>query len=287
MTDKNNILEIEPKLRSKKVKLLAMVAPSFVTDFEYPFFVQQLYDLGFDKTTELTFGAKMINRDYHKKLKKSKNLVIASPCPGIVTTIKNRYPQHVKKLIKVDSPMVAMAKVCRKHFPNHKIVFISPCDFKKVEANACPQVDYVIDYDQLRELFKKYKIKKRKCEVLFNRFYNDYTKIYPLSGGLGKTAQVKKILKEEEIAILDGIKNVMGFLDNPDSKVKFFDCLFCNGGCIGGPHTTKKLTIAQKKKKILNYLKEAKQEDIPEDRKGIIKKAKGLKFKGKVWFNTK
>ena len=112
--------------------------------------------MGFDRVTELTFGAKMINRDYHKKLKKAKGLVIASPCPGIVTTIKNKYPQYVKNLIKVDSPVVAMGKVCKKHFPNHKLVFISPCDFKKVEVNACPHIDYVIDYDQLRELFKKY-----------------------------------------------------------------------------------------------------------------------------------
>jgi iron only hydrogenase large subunit-like protein len=284
MINKNNILKIEPKLRSKKIKLLAMVAPSFVTDFEYPFFVQQLSDLGFDKSTELTFGAKMVNREYHKILKKSKKLVIASPCPGIITTIKEKYPQYVKNLIKVDSPMVAMAKVCRKHFPKHKIVFISPCNFKKIEVNACPQIDYVIDYNQLKELFKKYKIKKRKCEILFNRFYNDYTKIYPLSGGLGKTVHVKKILKQDEIAIIDGVAKVMKFLDNPNPKIKFLDCLFCSGGCIGGPHTSQKLTIAQKRKKVFDYLKEAKQEDIPEDRKGIVKKASGLKFKGNVWF---
>ena len=285
MGDKNNIPIIEKQLRAKTVKLLAMVAPSFVTDFEYPCFVQKLYDLGFDKTSELTFGAKMINREYYKKLKKAKGLVIASPCPGIVTTIKNKYPQYVKNLIRVDSPVVAMAKVCRRHFPKHKIVFISPCDFKKVEINACPHIDGIIDYDQLRGLFRKYKIKTRRCDILFNKFYNDYTKIYPLSGGLAKTAKVKGILKPEEILIVDGVKKVMKFLDNPDPKIKFLDVLFCNGGCIGGPHTSKKLTLPQKRKRVLNYLKEAKQEDIPENRKGLIKKAKGIKFSGKVWFD--
>ena len=248
-----------------------MVAPSFVTDFEYPCFMQQLYDLGFDKTTELTFGAKMINRDYHKKLKKAKSLVIASPCPGIITTIKSKYPQYAKNLIKVDSPVVAMAKICRKHFSKHKLVFISPCDFKKTEVNESPYIDGIIDYEQLRVLFKKYKIKKRKCDILFNKFYNDYTKIYPLSGGLGKTAQVKHILKQDEVAVIDGIKKVMKFLDNPDPKVKFLDCLFCIGGCIGGPHTNKKLTIAQKRKTVLDYLDFARSEDIPENRKGLIK----------------
>jgi iron only hydrogenase large subunit-like protein len=282
--DKNNISIIEKDLRDDKVKLLAMVAPSFVVDFEYPCFVGRLKELGFDKATELTFGAKMINREYHKILKKRKGMVIATPCPGIVTTIKNKYPRYVKNLIKVDSPLVAMGKICRKYYPDYKLVFISPCDFKKVEVENSPHIDYVIDYDQLRELFKKYKIKPKKCNVLFDRFYNDYTKIYPLSGGLGKTANVKGILKEDEILVVDGIKNVMNFLDNPDPKIKFLDILFCEGGCIGGPHNTKKLTIKQKRKKVFDYLKKSKSEDIPENRKGLIGKAKGLKFAGDVWF---
>jgi len=40
MGNKNNIPEIEEKLRAKSVKLLAMVAPSFVIDFEYPCLMQ-------------------------------------------------------------------------------------------------------------------------------------------------------------------------------------------------------------------------------------------------------
>ena len=285
--NKNDISIIEKDLKNKNIKLLAMVAPSFVVNFDYPCFVEQLKELGFDKATELTFGAKMINRDYHKALKKSKSLVIASPCPGIVTTIKNKYPQYVKNLINTDSPLVAIAKICRKHFPKHKLVFISPCDFKKVECNNSIYIDYVIDYDQIRELFKKYKIKPKKCNVLFDKFYNDYTKIYPLSGGLGKTAHVKGILKKEEVLVLDGIKNVMKFLDNPDPKIKFLDILFCEGGCIGGPHTNKKNTIKQKTKKVIEYLEKAKDEDIPEDRKGIIKKASGIKFSGNSWWIKK
>ena len=280
--DKNKILEIESKLRDKNTKLLAMVAPSFVADFGYPSIIHRLRGMGFDKVVELTFGAKMINKRYDEALKKSKGLVIASPCPGIVTTIKNKYPKYIKNLIKVDSPMIAMAKICRRYYPDYKIVFISPCDFKKVESNKSSYVDYVIDYDQLRKLSRKYKVKKTK--LLFNKFYNDYTKIYPLSGGLGKTAHVKGIIKKDEIAIIDGIKNVIKFLDNPDPKIKFLDILFCSGGCIGGPHTLKKLTIAQKRKRILNYLKKSKSEDIPENRKGLIKKASGIKFAGRCWF---
>ncbi len=285
MMKKNNLPEIERDLKSKNVKFLAMVAPSFVAEFNYPSIVYRLKELGFDKATELTFGAKMINRDYHRKLKNSKKLVIASPCPGIVMTIKNKYPKYFKNLIRTDSPVVATGKICRKHYPQHKLVFISPCDFKKIEAENSEYIDYVIDYKQLRKLFRKYNVKPKKCEILFDKFYNDYTKIYPLSGGLGKTAHLKGVVKEEEILGIDGIRKVMKFLDNPDPKIKFLDVLYCVGGCIGGQHTSKKLTVAQKRKKVLDYLNFSKSEDIPEDRKGLIKKAEGIKFSGKCWFD--
>jgi len=277
MLKKNNVPEIEKELK-KGVKMVAMVAPSFVAEFEYPSIINKLKDLGFDKVVELTFGAKMINREYHKILKGSKGLVISSACAGVVETIKGKYPQYKKNLVKVDSPMTATGKICKKIWPKHKTVFLSPCDFKKIEAGNSKYVDYVIDYGQLRELFTKNKIKKKPKKVLFDKFYNDYTKIFPLSGGLGKTARLNNILKKDEILTLDGIKNIMKFLDNPDPKIKFLDILFCEGGCIGGPHTSRKLTITQKKKKILHYIKLAKTEDIPKPRKGLIEKAKGIEF---------
>ncbi|MFH1452095.1 MAG: [Fe-Fe] hydrogenase large subunit C-terminal domain-containing protein [archaeon] len=271
----------------KNEKCIALLAPSFVVNFKYPAIIYKIKRLGFDKVTELTFGAKMVNGEYHKILKKTKNLVISSPCPGVVTTIKNKFPHLTKNLAKVDSPIAAMAKISKKHLPKHKVIFISPCDFKKVEAENSKYIDGIIDYEQLVELFKKYKIRRPlffPFKIQFDKFYNDYTKIYPLSGGLAKTAHLKGIIKEDEIKIIDGINEIIKFLKNPDPKIKFLDCLFCPGGCIGGPHTNQKLSIEQKHKKVMDYLKKSKLEDIPEDKKGLIKLAKGIKFSGDVWF---
>lgn len=264
-----------------KEKCVVMVAPSFVVNFSYPDIIYRLKKLGFDKVVELTFGAKLVSREYHKKLEDQKGLLIASTCPGIVSTVENRYPKFKKHLAKIDSPMVAMGKVCRKHFPKHKIVFLSPCNFKKIEAEGSKYVDYVIDFDELKELFLKYKIKKKsflKRRPKFDKFYNDYTKIYPLGGALAKTAHIKEIIKKDEFKSLDGVQHVIKFLENPDKKNKFLDCLFCDGGCIGGPHTNKDLSIKKKEKKIIKYLKIARRENIPEDRKGLLGKAKGLRF---------
>lgn len=262
-----------------KGKYVAMLAPSFVVSFSYPEIILQLRKLGFDKVVELTFGAKMINREYHKKLKNSKELLIASVCPGIVETIKKDFPKYKKNLVNVDSPMAAMAKICRKIYPQHKIVFFSPCNFKKTEAKKIKIVDYVINYNELKDIFSQYKIKRMKGTATFDKFYNDYTKIYPIAGGLFKTAHLKNIINADEVRIIGGINGVIEFLKNPVKGVKFLDVTFCKGSCVGGPCVNSKLPIVLRRKKVLRYLKKARQEDIPETKKGVIQKANGISFK--------
>jgi iron only hydrogenase large subunit-like protein len=182
----------------------------------------------------------------------------------------------------VDSPMIATAKICKKIYPNHKTVFISPCNFKKIEAQNSKYVDYVIDYRELSELLKnkgKSGKKDNKMSSLFDKFYNDYTKVYPLSGGLSKTAHVKNILSPDQTEIIDGMDKVTEFLNNPDDKIRFLDATFCKGGCIGGPCICSKLPLLLRKNKVIGYIRVADKESIPEERKGLVKEAKGISFK--------
>lgn len=278
--NKNDIQQIEKVLTDKKIKKLAMLAPSFISNFDYPQIITMLKKLGVDYVTELTFGAKMVNREYHKQLKNSKKMLISTVCPGIVQTIKQKYPKYINNLAKIDSPMVAMAKICKKEFKNSKIIFISPCHFKKIEAENCKNIDYVIDYLQLQELFDKHKIRKPFFykKQNFDKFYNDYTKIYPLAGGLSKTAHLNNIILPGEEEIIDGIANVGKFLKNPKKGIKFLDVNFCVGGCIGGPCTNQKITIQDKKDRLIKYLNQSMHEKISKENFGSIKRAKGIKF---------
>jgi iron only hydrogenase large subunit-like protein len=281
---KNNISQIETAL--KKDKCIALLAPSFIAEFSYPAIVYVLKELGFSKVIELTFGAKMINRDYHEILKKKDKLWISTTCPGICEFIKNEYPQYTKNLIPIDSPMIATAKICKKNYPNFKTIFISPCAFKKQEAESSKYVDYTIDYQQLKQLFTKNKIKLKNRKAgkseIFDSFYNDYTKIYPASGGLSKTAHLKGILSKNEVKIIDGIKKIKEFLENykkhPNKKLVFLDVNFCVGGCLGGPFFTNK-NLSQKKKKLQKYMNYALKARIPNKNKGFIKQAEVIKFR--------
>jgi iron only hydrogenase large subunit-like protein len=261
---------------NKKSKKLIMIAPSFIAEFNYPEIIHQLKDNGFDKVVELTFGAKLVNKEYHNILKKTKKKWISSVCPGIVEYVKNKYPNLKNNLMPIDSPMIAMAKVCRKEYPEHKITFLSPCYAKKREAELYGKglIDEVIGYNELKEKVKKI----RKNKITFDKFYNDYTKIYPLTGGLSKTAHLKGILKKGQEIEIDGINEINKMIDNINKEnIRFFDANFCKGGCIGGPCLTNK-DLKENKKKVLNYLKKAKKEDIPDCRKGLLKRADGIKL---------
>ena len=261
----------------EKKKIIAMLAPSFVAEFEYPEIISQLHSLGFDKVVELTFGAKMINRLYHSQLLKNKKLLISSVCPGIVSVIKKKYPEYIQNLAKIDSPIIATAKICKRVF-KQPVCFISPCNFKKQEAENSKYVDYVIDYNELKQLFASNKrLSKPTSKVQqFDKFYNDFTKIYPLSGGLSKTSHLKGVLKKNESKIIDGILEVEKFLKNP-GKIRFLDCTFCHGGCIGAPFISNK-NIGECKKKVLDYLKLSKKEKISKTNLGLIERASGINF---------
>ncbi len=247
-------------------KYLCLLAPSFVSEFDYPETVYRLRKLGFDKVLELTFGAKMTNLAYYTILKESiekneKKTWIASPCPTLVNFIKVKYSHLVENLVPVHSPMGCMGLICKKFYPKHKIVFIGPCVTKKLEGKELGTIDYVMTFKELEELFKEKNIPEKIVEseycVSFDKFYNDYTKIYPISGGLSSTLHYKDIFKDRDILIKETTKDLTkifdGFKDGVYKHYKFLDLLTCEGGCINGPGMVGNLSIKKRRKRVLGY----------------------------------
>jgi iron only hydrogenase large subunit-like protein len=271
-------------LKSKK-KIIVMLAPSFVADFKYPDIVLDLKRLGFDKVCELTFGAKMINRYYHGIIKENLyKMFISSTCPVIVAMIKSKYPQYIDNIIPVVSPMAATARILNKHYPRHELLFIAPCVAKREEAKTYGElIDNVITFSELKQLLeyaKEHKLfkKKKTTSHLFDKFYADLTKIYPLSGGLTETLNKHNTLKKDEIIIAEGLEKLSKlFRKNIPKKIRFLDILFCVGGCIGGPGVASTEPIKKRYDRVMKYIKLAKAEKSG-TRIGLIKDTTGVKF---------
>ncbi len=268
-----------------------MLAPSFVAEYEYPQIVYRLRALGFEKVIEITFGAKMTNLAYYELLKeKNDRTWIASPCPTLVNLIRTQYPHLVKNLVPVHSPMGSMGLICKKFFPDHKVVFVGPCITKKLEAKELGFIDEALTFKELDQLFLEKNIPEEITEnkycITFDRFYNDYTKIYPLSGGLSSTLNYSKILNKKDILVTDGMKNVKkvldGFKDGYYKKYKFLDILNCEGGCINGPGMVGRYDLKKRKKRVLQYKDFASRYEHDLGRTGKKVHADGIDFKREI-----
>ncbi len=265
---------------------IALLAPTFAIDFKYPNIIGMLRKLGFKQVTELTFGARMVNWAYANYIKEHPNqeLFISSPCPTVVAMIKAQYPELVKYLIPIVSPMAAMAKIYKKTNPDSKIIFISPCWAKEnIEAPKFKEIDAVITLKDLKEIFEKEGIKEEdfKADYHFDSYIREYTKIYPVSGGLASTSHIQSLFKEGEILVIDGPENIKKALDEfkaGTSKYKFMDLLNCDGGCIGGPAINNKDLPTEKKKEIIFEYTHRSSEENMGSHKGKVEQAEDIDF---------
>lgn len=273
--------------RIKAKKSIALLAPAFTIDFPYPNIIGMLRELGFDKVCELTFGARMVNWWYTDYIKRhpDQKYFIASPCPTLVMYIKSKYPELTQYLMPYASPMVAQARIIRRHYPEYQNIFISPCIAKQtIEVPANKEVlDGSINFKELKVAFDQKKIFADDFgrEYQFDSLIQEYTKVYPVSGGLANTSHLRKIFKPEEIFIDDTIPRidpVFKEMQAGTSKYRFLDILNCNGGCIGGPAINYSfMTIEERKNKVKHYAEEASERNLG-PHAGRLEYADGVKL---------
>jgi iron only hydrogenase large subunit-like protein len=271
----------------KNNKSVAMLAPTFAIDFKYPNIIGMLRHLGFDEVTELTYGARMVNWAYAEYIKAHPNqkLFISSPCPTVVASIKAQYPEFTQFLMPIVSPMIVMAKIYKKQHPDYKIFFISPCWAKEnIEAPKYPEfIDCVITLKELKEIFEKEGIKEENFtkDYYFDSFVREYTKIYPISGGLASTSHIAKLFKEGDVLITDEFVNIKKAFDDikaGTSHYRFLDLLNCPGGCIGGPAINNKDLPTETKKEIIKEYTERSSEATMGKHEGKVDYARDIDF---------
>jgi iron only hydrogenase large subunit-like protein len=271
----------------KNNKSVAMLAPTFVIDFKYPNIIGMLRRLGFKEVTELTYGARMVNWAYAEYVKKhpDQELFISSPCPTVVATIKTQYPEYVKFLMPIVSPMAAMARIYKKKHPDYKVFFISPCWAKEnIEAPRYKGlIDGVIPLKELKEIFESQGIKEDDFteNYYFDSLVDKDTRVYPISGGLASTSHIGELFKEGEVLITDGFVNIKKAFDEikaGTSHYRFLDLLNCPGGCIGGPAINNKDLPTETKKEIIIKYTQRPFEVTEGEHKDNIDYAKDVDF---------
>jgi iron only hydrogenase large subunit-like protein/nitrogen-specific signal transduction histidine kinase len=254
----------------KKYALLAPSFPAAFLDLPPERLVGALHAAGFDGVFEVAFGADLVAHEYarlfHRMQERgSEDFLISTPCPAVVQYVEKLVPELVPHLAPVVSPMEATARVVRQKLAAHpavKLVFIGPCVAKKVEAWRAGDVNAVLTFAELAELFEERRVVPEKAAPAdFRAPAGNLGRIYPVTGGLLKAAAIDADILESPVYVVEGPERCMDMLGVLSERVKtgqkinyrLFDLLFCEG-CIGGPVMVNDLTFFERKKYVVRYM---------------------------------
>lgn len=214
------------------------LAPSFIANYEgvgIGAMEAALKQLGFAAVEETAIGATIVKNQYEKLLKdEHRDIVITSCCHSVNLLIQKYFPDELKYLADVVSPMQAHALDIKRRVPEAKVVFVGPCVAKKDEAEHYEGiVDAVLTFEELTEWLAAEHI-SLKAEI--DRDEHSRARFFPTTGGILKT--LSEQLPEYSYLAIDGVENCMAALKDIESG-KIHNCFVemsaCIGSCVGGP----------------------------------------------------
>lgn len=218
-------------------KVVLSVAPSFVRVFpSFKHLKESLYKKGFFAIDETSKGAMIVSEQYLSLMKEGKmDNIISTCCPAIVDYVEKYYPDCVKYLAPVVSPMIAHAKELKKQYEGAKVIFLTPCIAKKKEIlkrEVSGIVDATISMEEMLNLLNED----------FSQDVKDYddeerliSRIYPSGGGILKTLPESDHYKMIHVEDIKNAKVLLEALSRGELHNYFIEMSACEHSCINGP----------------------------------------------------
>lgn len=237
---------------SKGTPIVAIVAPAVAVNFKGQDLELNgwLKSIGVKAVFDVSFGAELTTKSYVEQLSNEKPLLmIAQPCPALVTFIETYRPNLIQYLAKGDSPMAHTVEYIRHFHPEyarHKIAVISPCYAKRREFDENGRGDYNVTMKSLSDYMEAHNIDLSKFpKTDFDNPLAERGTLYSTPGGLMRTAKrfvpnVSRITRK-----IEGNPVVFDYLGGLDDSLSaggkpiytLVDCLNCDKGCNRGGGT--------------------------------------------------
>lgn len=243
----SSLAEVRELLGSGQ-RVVASVDPSFVAyfgDHDYRKIVDLCYKLGFAHVEETAFGAYYTAMAVRRELETSDTFRIGSTCPAAVYLIQKYFPEFIPHLSRADSPPIAHARLIRAHYGGDvKVVHISPCAAKRHEIlqhAVRGLVSFHLTFPEMDRWAAEIGVSYENLETRrdFERIAPGSSRLYPVRGGLLKTANLDVDYTSVKHLSITGPKTISTFLKTfrPEyyPTLQFVDFLLCEGGCINGP----------------------------------------------------
>jgi transcriptional regulator with PAS, ATPase and Fis domain/NAD-dependent dihydropyrimidine dehydrogenase PreA subunit len=246
---------------NKPIAILGCSHPAFFNDVNTGQLVTGLRRLGFSEVHEGAAGIDLLRDSYRSKVEKNPGFpLITTHCPTIVDLIERHYPQLLKNLIGIVSPMVAIGRFIKSRKTKETpIVYISSCIAGKFEITAEESegaIDCVISYQELSQMFQVRNLNlKRLGEMALDGIEPKRGHLFAISGGPFKSFDISSEVTNKDYVETEGEENTMEVIkDLAAGRIspRVVDIRFCNGGCIGGPGKNNRLTTFSKRNLIID-----------------------------------
>ena len=281
--ERSQIIDILKAIKSDK-KVIAMIAPSIAGQFPGTIYQMKaaIKKSGFDDVYEVAQGADVTAnteaKEFLERMEKAEKgevgesgkvqtFMTTSCCAGYNELIKKHLTEIKPYKSDTGTPLYYTAQIVKKEHPEAITVFVSPCVAKRAESYDNPNVDYVMNYEELGALFVALNIQiaeldGEKYEVESSK----QARNFGITGGVAES--VKASLKEEDAIkpfVINGldkdsIRQLKKFAKSGmcEGGYNLVEVMCCEGGCIGGNATINNQKTA--KKQIDKLLEES--EDI-------------------------
>ncbi|MCD7779344.1 MAG: monomeric [FeFe] hydrogenase [Candidatus Gastranaerophilales bacterium] len=247
INEKSQIIDILKHIKNND-EIIAMIAPSIAGQFKCSIYQLKtaMIKAGFKDVYEVAQGADITTKneaeEFEERMKNGEPFMTTSCCAGYNELRKKHLNEINQYASDTKTPMFYIAEIVRKKHPNAKTVFVSPCVAKRKEVFENENVDYLMNYIELKALLDGKKINPDECEeTMFEIESSKQGRNYGVTGGVagavGKITSNTAELKPYIINCLDKdtIKTLKKFAMNKECpEGNLIEVMCCEGGCIGG-----------------------------------------------------
>jgi methyl-accepting chemotaxis protein/Fe-S-cluster-containing hydrogenase component 2 len=232
------------------VPMVAVIAPAVAANFpnQYLRLNGWLKRSGISAAFDVSFGAELTVKSYLEHIKANKpKMVIAQPCPAIVTYIEIYQPELLDFLAPADSPMLHTVKMIKEFYPqyrNHRVAVISPCIAKRREFEETGYGDYNVTFQSIQKYLQDNHISLASFnDVDYDNPPAERAVLFSTPGGLLRTAEREVPDAASFSRKIEGQPLIYHYLKQLPEALRaginplLIDCLNCEMGCNGGTGT--------------------------------------------------
>ncbi|MCT4600597.1 MAG: monomeric [FeFe] hydrogenase [Marinifilaceae bacterium] len=245
IVEKSHLVHVHESIKNPEVKSVAIVAPAFSGQFKAKAasIIEAIGSLGFDEVFEVAEGADVTiqneTAELVERLEEGHKFMTTSCCPAYTALVDKHIPNLAPMVSDTGSPMVYSAEIARAKYPNAKITFIGPCIAKKLEGLHDPNVDYVLNFEEIQAYLLAKGIDVSSFTTLtLSDTITSGARGFAASGGV--TNAIAEVAGDMlNPLVINGIdKKSIAMLKSFPRKApanNFVEVMSCEGGCIAGP----------------------------------------------------